>query len=106
MTSFSRPMAMTERQRRFRETYRANISPFYNGLLHVGVMYAVDISLLAYCFDQLDQATWAWLMVLPVAVAGNFGEWAMHKYVMHRPLGSIASPDGRRGSGTDRQRRP
>ncbi len=77
MTSFSRPMVMTERQRRFRETYRANISPFYNGLLHVGVMYAVGISLLTYCFGQLDLATWAWLMVLPVAVAGNFGEWAI-----------------------------
>jgi hypothetical protein len=90
MTNFSKPMVMTERQRRFRETYRANISPFYNGLLHVGVMYAVGISLLVYCFQQLDQATWAWLMVLPVAVAGNFGEWAMHKYVMHRHIDVFA----------------
>ena len=83
-------MVMTERQRRFRETYRANISPFYNGLLHVGVMYAVGISLLTYCFGQLNLATWAWLMVLPVAVAGNFGEWAMHKYVMHRHIDVFA----------------
>ena len=90
MTNFSKPMVMTERQRRFRETYRANISPFYNGLLHVGVIYAVGISLLVYCFQQLDQATWAWLMVLPVAVAGNFGEWAMHKYVMHRHIDVFA----------------
>ena len=73
MNSFSRPMAMTERQRRFRETYRANISPFYNGLLHVGVMYAVGISLLVYCFQQLDQATWAWLMVLPDEVPKVMG---------------------------------
>ena len=90
MTNFSKPMVMTDRQRRFRETYRANISPFYNGLLHVGVMYAVGISLLVYCFGQLDQATWAWLMVLPVAIAGNFGEWAMHKYVMHRQIDVFA----------------
>jgi hypothetical protein len=54
MTNFSKPMVMTERQRRFRDTYRANISPFYNGLLHVAVMYAVGISLLVYCFGQLD----------------------------------------------------
>jgi hypothetical protein len=65
MTTFSKPMVMTERQRRFRDTYRANISPFYNGLLHVGVMYAVGIGLLLFCFNQLDHATWAWLMVLP-----------------------------------------
>ena len=31
---------MTERQRKFREQYVAEISPWYNGLLHVGVMYA------------------------------------------------------------------
>ena len=74
MSSFSRPMVMTERQRQFREQYRANISPFYSGLLHVGVMYSVGISLLMYVFRQLDSATWAWLMVLPVAVAGNFLE--------------------------------
>ena len=90
MTTFSKPMAMTERQRRFRETYRANISPFYNGLLHVGVMYAVGISLLVYCVEQLDHASWAWLMVLPVAIAGNFAEWAMHKYVMHRQIDVFA----------------
>ena len=35
---------MTERQRRFREQYVAGISPWYNGLLHVGVMYAAGIS--------------------------------------------------------------
>ena len=90
MSSFSRPMVMTERQRQFREQYRANISPFYSGLLHVGVMYAVGISLLIYVFRQLDSATWAWLMVLPVAVAGNFLEWAMHKYVMHRHIDVFA----------------
>lgn len=84
MSGFSKPMFMTERQRLFRDRYRANISPFYHGLLHIGVMYLVGLGLLAYCFNQLNNASWAWLMVLPVAVAGNFAEWAMHKYVMHR----------------------
>ena len=30
---------MTERQRKFREKYVAEISPWYNGLLHIGVTY-------------------------------------------------------------------
>ena len=90
MSSFSKPMVMTQRQQRFREAYRANISPFYNGVLHVGVMYLVGVSLLVFCFDQLNQASWSWLVVLPVAVAGNFGEWAMHKHVMHRHIDVFA----------------
>ena len=60
MTNFSKPMVMTERQRRFRETYRANISPFYNGLLHVGVMYSVGISLLVYCFGHRTNPLHLW----------------------------------------------
>src|SRR6478609_8138580 len=28
---------MTERQRRFREQYLSNVSPLYNGLVHIGV---------------------------------------------------------------------
>ena len=28
---------MSERQRKFREQYKADISPLYNGLLHIGV---------------------------------------------------------------------
>ena len=34
---------MTERQRKFREQYKADISPLYNGLLHITVMYGVGI---------------------------------------------------------------
>jgi hypothetical protein len=32
----------------------------------------------------MQGATWEWLLIVPVAIAGNFGEWALHKYVMHR----------------------
>ena len=84
MNTFSKPMVMTERQAQFRESYKNKISPFYNGLLHIAVMYGVGISLIYYCAQQLHDASWAWLTVVPVAIAGNFVEWAMHKYVMHR----------------------
>ena len=55
MSAFLRPMVMTERQRAFREQYRANISPFYSGLLHVLVMYGVGAGLLVYSAGQLHQ---------------------------------------------------
>ena len=84
MTTFSKPMVMTDRQRKFRELYVAGISPFYNGIFHIGVMYGVGSLVIFYCLTQLDNPSWAWLTIIPVAIAGNFVEWAMHKYVMHR----------------------
>ena len=81
---------MSERQRQFRAQYRQRIEPWYNGFVHVLVMYAVGITALNYCARQLQDPTLEWLMVLPVALAGNFIEWAMHKYVMHRRIDVFA----------------
>ncbi len=75
---------MTERQRQFREQYVAGISPWYSGLLHVGVMYAAGIAAIFWCVSRMNNPSWEWLLVLPVAIAGNFVEWGMHKFVMHR----------------------
>ena len=75
---------MTERQRAFREQYVAAISPWYNGLVHVGVMYAAGIAAIAWCLSRTNGATWEWLLLVPVAFGGNFVEWGMHKFVMHR----------------------
>ncbi|MEY3262175.1 MAG: hypothetical protein RLZZ620_1226, partial [Pseudomonadota bacterium] len=83
-------MMMTERQKKFRESYVNQISPFYNGLLHIGVMYVAGITAIYYCASQLNNPTWAWLTIIPVAIAGNFVEWAMHKYVMHRQIDVFA----------------
>jgi hypothetical protein len=83
-------MMMTERQKKFRESYVNQISPFYNGLLHIGVMYVAGITAIYYCASQLNHPTWAWLTIFPVAIAGNFVEWAMHKYVMHRQIDVFA----------------
>lgn len=75
---------MTERQRKFREKYISEISPWYNGLVHIGVMYAAGIAAIAWCVSRMQNPTWEWLLILPVAIAGNFGEWALHRHVMHR----------------------
>lgn len=83
-------MVMTERQKKFRDKYINDVSPFYNGLLHTGVMYAVGVSLIYYCISNLHDVTWEWVVIIPVAIAGNFVEWAMHKYVMHRLIDVFA----------------
>ncbi|HVE89908.1 MAG TPA: fatty acid hydroxylase family protein [Burkholderiaceae bacterium] len=81
---------MTERQRRFREQYVAAISRWYSGLVHIGVMYAAGIAGVWYCVSQLNNARWEWLLLIPVLIGGNFVEWSMHKFVMHRLIDVFA----------------
>ena len=81
---------MTDRQRAFRAKYVSEISPWYSGLLHIGVMYTAGIAAIVWCVSRMENATWEWLLILPVALAGNFAEWAMHKYVMHRLIDVFA----------------
>ncbi|MFJ7567830.1 sterol desaturase family protein [Herminiimonas sp. NPDC097707] len=77
---------MSERQRKFREEYKADISPLYNGLLHITVMYGVGIAALWYCSTKLNGVTWEWMLAIPVFLAGNLVEWGMHRFVMHRRI--------------------
>jgi hypothetical protein len=81
---------MTERQRAFRAKYVSEISRWYSGLLHIVVMYGAGIAAVAWCVSRMENATWEWLLLVPVAIAGNFAEWAMHKYVMHRQIDVFA----------------
>jgi hypothetical protein len=77
---------MTERQRKFRENYNSEINPLYNGLLHIAVLYGAGIAAIIYCVMHLQSARWEWLLAIPVFLAGNFVEWGMHRFVMHRRI--------------------
>jgi hypothetical protein len=81
---------MTERQRRFREQYKGDISPLYNGLLHITVLYAACTGAIWYCLQHMHNAGWEWLAAVPVFIAGNFIEWVMHRHVMHRRIDVFA----------------
>ena len=75
---------ITERQSRFRADYIQGISPWYHGLVHIVVMYSAGIATIVWCLGQLLSPTWEWLLIIPIAIAGNFVEWGMHMHVMHR----------------------
>jgi hypothetical protein len=81
---------MTERQRRFRDQYKAAISPYYSGFVHIGVMYGVGIAAILWSLGRLVNPGWEWLIVIPVFLGGNLFEWAMHRYVMHRLIDVFA----------------
>jgi hypothetical protein len=81
---------MTERQRKFREQYKADISPLYNGLVHIGVIYVAGIAAIWHCLSRMHGAGWEWATAIPVFIAGNFVEWFMHRYVMHKRIDVFA----------------
>ncbi len=81
---------MTARQRNFREQYKANISPMYNGILHIAVLYGAGVAAIYYCATQLQDPGWEYLLAIPVFLAGNFFEWYLHRWVMHRRIDVFA----------------
>ena len=76
--------AMGERQKQFRAAYMSEVSPLYNGAVHIGVIYIVGIAVISWCVGRLQGASWEWLLIVPVFVFANLFEWWIHKHVMHR----------------------
>src|SRR4026208_1613124 len=74
----------SQRQLKFREEYQSQIHPLYSGPVHIGVIYAVCLSVIGWCLSRLQGATWEWLLVIPVFFFSNLFEWWIHKFVMHR----------------------
>ncbi len=78
---------MPRRQEAFRADYRPRISPWYNGWLHVAVIYAIGLAALAYYIPHIRAPLRTdWLIVPLVFLATNVFEWWIHRFVMHRPV--------------------
>ncbi len=77
---------MNEVVSRFREDYQAGISPAYNGWLHGAFIFGVGFAFIAACALQARGAGGWWLSVVPGFLVGNFGEWWLHKYALHRRI--------------------
>ena len=77
---------MAERQRKYRATYRERVAGWYNGWLHVLLIYTIGFTALyIYIANMRDVRSWELLTVPVVFLIANFFEWAVHRYVMHRP---------------------
>jgi hypothetical protein len=78
---------MTPRQIAFRADYRARISPWYSGLAHVVVIAAIGIMTIWYAAGHIHSPTLAEWLVVPVTFLGtNVFEWALHRFLLHRPV--------------------
>jgi hypothetical protein len=77
---------MSDRQRRYRASYRDRITGWYNGWVHVAVIYLIGITALYIYLSNLhDVRWWEWGVVPVTFIGGNFFEWWIHRYIMHRP---------------------
>ncbi len=57
---------MTERQRNYRATYRHRIAGWYNGWLHVFVIYVIGFTALSVYFANISELRWWELGIVPV----------------------------------------
>ncbi len=77
---------MSERQRQYRATYRQRIAGWYNGLVHIAVIYTIGFTALYIYISNIKNVTWLELLTVPVVfLVCNLFEWWLHRYVMHRP---------------------
>ena len=78
---------LSQRQADFRKEYRSRIAGWYNGYFHVAVIYLMGGAALAYYIQHIRAvAWWEWLTIPVVFLPCNVFEWAVHRYVMHRPI--------------------
>ena len=78
---------MTERQRNYRQVYRERIATWYNGYLHIAIIYIIGFSALyIYTTNIANVRWWEWLTVPVVFLICNLFEWWIHRYIMHRPV--------------------
>ena|SRR5690625_5013782 len=79
--------AMAGRQRNYRSEYRSRIAGWYNGWLHVAVIYAIGLTAMYVYISHIGSvAWWEWLTIPVVFLLSNYFEWMLHRHVMHRPL--------------------
>ena len=77
---------MGERQRTYRQVYRDRIAAWYNGYLHVAIIYVIGFCALFVYLSHVENVQWwEWLTIPVVFLASNIFEWWLHVQVMHRP---------------------
>ena len=71
---------------KFRKTYREQIDGWYNGSLHVAIIYSIGGLLMFHYVNNINNIIGWELIIIPVTfIICNIFEWALHKYVMHKP---------------------
>ena len=77
---------MSERQRTYRANYRQRLAGWYNGFLHIAIIYTIGLTALYIYISNVRNLSCPEIAAVPVIfLFCNFFEWFLHRYVMHRP---------------------
>ena len=73
-------------QKKFREEYRKEIDGWYNGFLHVALIYMIGFLSIYYYLMHISGLKIIELFIIPITfLFCNYFEWLLHKEVMHKP---------------------
>ena len=82
----NRDLREQRRQEVFRQKFVEETPPWYHGVIHLCFTLLITCGALFYCWQHIHNATWEWWLVIPIALFGNWIEWAAHRYILHRPV--------------------
>src|SRR5260370_42050314 len=75
-----------QRQIAFRQEYRSRILGWYDGYLHLTVMYGMGAAAFYIYVQHIHDLTLLELLTVPITfLFTKIFEWAGHKHLMHRP---------------------
>ena len=78
---------ISERQGDFRKQYRSRVAGWYNGYIHVLVIYTIGFTALYIYIQHIENVLWwEWLTIPAVVLMSNIFEWFLHQTIMHRPI--------------------
>ena len=63
------------------------LSGWYDGYFHIAIIYAMGAAAFYVYVQHIHNVSWIeWLTVPLTFLFTNVFEWAVHKYIMHRPV--------------------
>lgn len=69
---------------KFRQRYRHNINPAYNGWLHMATVATTGLLVISYSLLQLQSPSWQQWLTVPITILlVNFAEYAAHRWAGH-----------------------
>jgi hypothetical protein len=78
---------ITDRQKAFRQEYRSRIVGWYDGYVHILIIYAMGAAAFYIYVAHIHNVTWLEWLTLPLTfLFTNIFEWAVHRFIMHRPV--------------------
>ena len=76
-----------QRQIDFRQEYRSRILGWYDGYFHIAIIYAMGAAAFYIYIQHIHDVTLLEWLTVPLAfLFTNLFEWAVHRFIMHRPV--------------------